>query len=90
MTTSKLFTARNAALVLGIGYPTLKQLIHKKKIRTLRTTGGHYITVDGLVVQVTISHGGQQITSIMNADAVREMRLKNGQTVIANVVIIRL
>ena len=43
----------------------------------------------------SLSIGGQRITSIITADAVREMRLKNGQTVAAlvkstEVMIIRL
>jgi molybdopterin-binding protein len=122
---SKLFTPRDAAQVLGISYPTLKQWIYKKKIRTVKTAGGHHripekeidrflyratergdvsnrrpnfrrisgrnqlvgrvtdIKVSGLLAQVTLSLGGQRITSIITADAVREMRLKNGQTVAA-------
>jgi molybdopterin-binding protein len=133
----KLFTPRDAAQVLGVSYPTLKQWIYKKKIRTVKTAGGHHripenevdrflyrateggdvaerrstfrrisgrnqlvgrvtdIKVSGLLAQVTLSIGGQRITSIITADAVREMRLKNGQTVAAlvkstEVMIIRL
>jgi molybdopterin-binding protein len=37
----------------------------------------------GLMAQVTLSIGGQRITSIITADAVREMRLQKGQTVAA-------
>ncbi len=137
MPTSKLFTPREAAQVLGISYPTLKQWIYKKKIRTAKTAGGHHripekevdrflyrasetgevserrtnfrrisgrnqlvgrvtdIKISGLVAQVTLSIGGQHITSLITADAVRELRLKNGQTVAAlvkstEVMIIRL
>jgi molybdopterin-binding protein len=137
MPTSKLFTPREAAQVLGISYPTLKQWIYKKKIRTVKTAGGHHripekevdrflyrasvsgevserrtnfrrisgrnqlvgrvtdIKISGLMAQVTVSIGGQRITSLITADAVREMRLKNGQTVAAlvkstEVMIIRL
>ena len=36
------------------------------------------IKVDGLIAQVALSIGGQKITSIITADAVREMRLKVG------------
>lgn len=137
MPASKIFTARDAAQVLGIGYRTPKQWTYKK-IRTSKTAGGHYripeeeidrflhgagegrdisewgrnnfrrvsgrnqlvgrvtdIRVDGLLAQVRISAGGQRITSIISADAVREIRLKNGRTVAAlikstDVVIIRL
>jgi molybdopterin-binding protein len=125
MPLSKLFTPRDAAQVLGISYPTLKQWIYKKKIRSVKTAGGHHripekevdrflyrandggevserrsnfrrisgrnqlvgrvtdIKVNGLMAQVTLSIGGQRITSIITADAVREMRLKDGQTVAA-------
>jgi molybdopterin-binding protein len=36
-----------------------------------------------LIAQLTLSIGGQDITSIVSADAVREMRLQKGQTVAA-------
>src|SRR6202042_3149137 len=125
MPTAKLFTPRDAAQVLGVSYPTLKQWIYKKKIRTVKTAGGHHripekevdrflyrasvsgevserrtnfrrisgrnqlvgrvtdIKISGLMAQVTVSIGGQRITSLITADAVPEMRLKNGQTVAA-------
>jgi excisionase family DNA binding protein len=38
----KLFTPRESAQVLGISYPTLKQRIYKRKIRTVKTAGGHH------------------------------------------------
>jgi molybdopterin-binding protein len=41
------------------------------------------IKVSGLMAQVSLSIGGQQITSIITTDAVREMRLKKGQTAAA-------
>jgi molybdopterin-binding protein len=41
------------------------------------------VRMSGLVAQVSLSIGGQHITSIITADAVREMRLKKGQTVAA-------
>ena len=37
------------------------------------------LRVDGLMAQVTLSIGGQRLTSIITADAVREMRLEKGQ-----------
>lgn len=121
----KLYTPREAAQVLGISYPTLKQWIYKKKLRTVQTAGGHHripeteidkylyrktekrdvaekrsgfrrvsgrnqligrvtdIQIDGLIAQVTLSIGGQKITSIVTADAIREMRLKKGDTAAA-------
>jgi molybdopterin-binding protein len=125
MNAGKLYTPREAAQVLGISYPTLKQWIYKKQIRTVQTAGGHHrvpekevdkflyrknerapvperrsnfrrisgrnqlvgrvldIKTSGLMAQVTLSIGGQRITSIITADAVREMRLQKGQTVAA-------
>ena len=121
----KLFSPREAAQVLGVSYPTLKQWIYKGKIRTIKTAGGHHripedqidkflfrasetgevsgrrsnfrrisgrnqlvgrvtdIKMMGLMAQVSLSIGGQRITSIITADAVREMRLRKGQTVAA-------
>jgi len=125
MAQSKLFTPRDAAQVLGVSYPTMKQWIYKHKINTVKTAGGHHrvpekeidrflyrasergdvaerrtnfrrisgrnqlvgrvtdIKTSGLMAQVTLSIGGQHITSIITADAVREMRLKKGQTAAA-------
>lgn len=126
METQKLFSPREAAKILGISYSTLKQWIHKKKLRTVKTAGGHHripepeldvflheartrlpvserrlsfrrvsgrnqlvgriaeIKTSGLIAQVRISIGGQQhITSVITADAVREMQLKVGDTVAA-------
>jgi molybdopterin-binding protein len=121
----KLFSPREAAQVLGISYPTLKQWIYKRKIQSVKTAGGHHripekevdrflyrvaergdvstrrsnfrrisgrnqligrvtdIKVSGLMAQVSLSIGGQHVTSIITADAVREMRLKKGETVAA-------
>jgi len=125
MKPSKLFTPREAAQVLGVSYPTLKQWIYKRKIKTVKTAGGHHrvpekeldrflyresgstdvserrnnfrrisgrnqlvgrvtdVKLSGLMAQVNISIGGQHITSIITADAVREMRLQKGQKVAA-------
>jgi molybdopterin-binding protein len=41
------------------------------------------IKVEGIMAQVTLSVGGQRITSIITSDAVREMRLDKGQVVAA-------
>ena len=121
----KLFSPREAAKILGISYSTLKVWIHKKKLRTVKTAGGHHripepeldkflhevsarrpvserrlsfrrisgrnqlvgriveIKMSGLMAQLRISIGGQHITSVITADAVREMRLKVGDTVAA-------
>jgi excisionase family DNA binding protein len=37
-----LHSPREAANILGISYPTLKQWIYKKKLRTVKTAGGHH------------------------------------------------
>lgn len=41
------------------------------------------LRIEGLVAQVTLSVAGQHITSIITADAAREMRLKKGDTAAA-------
>jgi len=41
------------------------------------------IKVTGLFAQVSLSIGGQRVTSIISADAVQELRLKKGQIVAA-------
>ena len=41
------------------------------------------LKIEGLLAQVRLSIGGQNITSIITADAAREMRLKKGETVAA-------
>ena len=41
------------------------------------------VSVSGLVAQVTLSVGGQLITSLITSGAVREMGLKKGQTAAA-------
>lgn len=38
----KLLTVREAAERMGIGYSTLKLWIHRGKVRTTRTSGGHH------------------------------------------------
>src|SRR5690242_18858903 len=38
----KLLAPREAANILGISYPTLKQWIYRGKIRTAKTPGGHH------------------------------------------------
>jgi molybdopterin-binding protein len=37
------------------------------------------LKIEGLMAQVTLSISGQHLTSIITADAVREMRLEKGQ-----------
>ena len=114
----------DAALQLGISFPTIKQWIYKKKIRSNRTMGGHHripqsevdrllfrtrgktepqrkdemrrvsgrnqlvgriesVQISGLLAEVKLSIGGQQVTSIITAHSAREMQLKRGQTAAA-------
>jgi molybdopterin-binding protein len=120
----ELLKLRDAALQLGVSFPTIKQWIYKKKIRSVQTLGGHHripqseldrllfrtrgktaaerteavrrvsgrnqlvgridqVRVSGLMAEVKISIGEQQITSIITATSAREMHLKAGQTAVA-------
>jgi len=38
----RLLAPREAANILGISYPTLKQWIYHKKLKTVKTPGGHH------------------------------------------------
>jgi molybdopterin-binding protein len=117
----RLLAPREAANILGISYPTLKQWIYHNKIKTAKTPGGHHrvpeseidrlipkkldrgeitlrrghfrkisgrnqligrvvaIKFSGLFAQVTLAIGEQHVTSIITADAAKEMRLKPGE-----------
>src|ERR1700684_1970272 len=120
----ELLKLREAALQLGVSFPTIKQWIYKKKIRSVQTAGGHHripqrevdrllfrtrgrtekerelvvrrvsgrnqlvgridsVRISGLMAEVAISIGGQQIISIITARSAREMQLKPGQTAAA-------
>ena len=122
--TSELLKLRDAALQLRISFPTIKQWIYKKKIKSVQTAGGHHripqseidrflyrsrgktapqrdlvmrrisgrnqlvgrideVRISGLMAEVKISIGDQQITSIITAGSAREMQLKPGQTAAA-------
>jgi molybdopterin-binding protein len=122
--TEELLKLRDAAVQLGISFPTIKQWIYRKKIQSVQTAGGHHripraeidrmlyrtrgrneeerrgsyqrisgrnqlvgrivdVRVSGLVGQVTLSVGGQLITSLITSGAIREMKLKKGQTAAA-------
>ena len=37
-----MLTPKAAAIRLGISYPTIKQWIYKRKLRTVKTSGGHH------------------------------------------------
>jgi len=119
-----LLQLRDAALQLGVSFPTIKQWIYKKKIRSLLTAGGHHripqseldrllfrtrgrtekermqvirrvsgrnqlvgridaVRISGLMAEIKLSIGDQQITSIITSSSAREMQLKPGQTAAA-------
>ncbi len=119
-----LLKLRDAALELCVSFPTIKQWIYKRKIRSVRTAGGHHripqseidrllfrtrgktgperalasrrvsgrnqlvgridtVRISGLMAEVKVSIGDQQITSIITASSAREMNLKPGQTAAA-------
>ena len=117
----KLLAPREAANILGISYPTLKQWIYHGKLKSVKTPGGHHrvpeseidrliprkllrgdiesrrgafrkisgrnqligrvleVKYSGLLAQVTLAIGEQHITSIITADAAKELRLKPGE-----------
>jgi molybdopterin-binding protein len=120
----ELLKLRDAALQLRVSFPTIKQWIYKKKIRSVQTAGGHHripqseldrllfrtrgktaperneavrrvsgrnqlvgridqVRISGLMAEVKISIGEQQITSIITATSAREMHLKAGHTAVA-------
>lgn len=43
----RLFTPREAAAILNISYPTVKQWIYGGKLRTIKTAGGHHRIPEG-------------------------------------------
>ena len=59
----------------------------QKRRENLRTISGRNqlvgrivdLKIEGLLAQVTLSIAGQRLTSIITADAVRELRLEKGQ-----------
>lgn len=124
MATAPLLTPREAARMLGISYPTIKQWILTGKLLTTPTPGGHHrisqtalkpflardaakpaaesreryrrvsgrnqlvgkvvnVRVEGLLAQVVLLVGETEITSIITADAARELSLKKGDTAAA-------
>lgn len=60
--------------------------VQRRRASFRRISGRNQLTgriidlkIDGLMAQVTLSIGGQHLTSIITADAAREMRLQKGQ-----------
>ena len=122
--TTPMLTPREAARMLGISYPTIKQWILAGKITTVPTPGGHHriatsalqpfqakdkarpetesrerfrrvsgrnqiagkvvsVRMEGLLAQIVLAIGEGEITSIITADAARELDLKTGDTAAA-------
>jgi molybdopterin-binding protein len=51
-----LLTVRAAAERLGVGYSTLKQWIHKGRVRTTQTEGGHHRIADAEIDRLIARH----------------------------------
>jgi molybdopterin-binding protein len=120
----ELLKPREAALELRVSFPTIKQWIYRRRIRSVKTAGGHHripqsevdrllfrtrgktaperalvirkvsgrnqlvgriegVRISGLMAEITLSIGDQEITSIITANSAREMKLKPGQTAAA-------
>lgn len=123
-TAAQLLTPREAARLLGISYPTIKQWILAGRLKTVQTPGGHHriaeatlkpylakdksrpaaqsreryrqvsgrnqlagkvvsIRIEGLLAEVVLAIGDAHITSIITANAVRELQLKKGDAAAA-------
>ena len=88
---SKAFAPDGIFVGLGWRQTTIRQPQVSDRRRNFRRISGRNqlvgrvtdIKVNGLIAQVTMSIGDQRITSIITADAVREMRLELGQTATA-------
>ncbi len=121
---TSMLTPREAARLLGISYPTIKQWILNGKLRTVKTPGGHHriaetalkpflardrekpskqsreryrrvsgrnqlagkvvsLRIEGLLAEVVLAVGETHVTAIITANAVRELRLKKGDTAAA-------
>ena len=119
-----LLTPREAARMLGISYPTIKQWILAGKLKTSVTKGGHHriaestlkpflaadktkpaadsrerfrrvsgrnqlagkvisVRLEGLLAEVVLRVGEEQITAIVTSSAVRELKLKKGDAAAA-------
>ncbi len=116
---------QDAAELMSVSYPTLKQWIYKDKIRSVQTPGGHHriprseverltgartpsrskrakpvelhaisgrnkllgtvtdVKFDGLLAQVTLKIGGQEITSIITRTACQDLGLRIGSSAYA-------
>ncbi len=123
-TNNEMLTPREAARLIGVSYPTIKQWILSGKLKTVQTPGGHHriaqstlkpflqkdktkpasvsrerfrrvsgrnqlagkvvsIRVEGLLAEIILDVGDTNVTSIITANAVRELQLKKGDTAAA-------
>ena len=112
-----LIKLRDAARMMNVSYPTLKQWIYKNRIQSVTTPGGHHriprseierltepqgsskrtkaalgtisgrnkllgtitaVRTEGLLAQVTLRMGSQEITSIITRSACEELGLRKG------------
>lgn len=119
-----MLTPREAAHLIGVSYPTIKQWILSGKLKTVQTPGGHHriaeatlkpflakdmekpvsksreryrrvsgrnqilgkvvsIRIEGFLAEVVLAVGGTHITSIITANAVRELQLQKGDAAAA-------
>ena len=119
-----LVSVAEAARLLSIGRTAAWELVRKRKIKSVKTAGGHHripqsevdrllyrtrgktgperalvirrvsgrnqlvgridgVRISGLMAEVKLSIGDQQITAIITASSAREMNLKPGQTAAA-------
>lgn len=113
---------QDAARLMNVSYPTLKQWIYQGKLHSVKTPGGHHripraeverftgrtrskqkkpaglnaisgrnkllgtvtdVKFEGLLAQITMSIGGQLLTSIITRDASEELGLEKGVRVFA-------
>jgi molybdopterin-binding protein len=120
----EVLSPRDAALQLKVSFPTIKQWIYARKIRSVKTPGGHHripqsevdrllfrtraktaperqdiirqvsgrnqlvgrieeVRISGLMAEITLSIGDQQIIAMITSRSAREMQLKAGQSAAA-------
>lgn len=121
----ELLKLKEAAKLINISYPTIKQWIYHAKIGSVKTPGGHHriprseidrltgtketkvskqrkpvglhaisgrnkllgtvtnLQFDGLLAQVTIDVGGQEVTSIITRGSCQDLGLRKGVKVFA-------
>jgi molybdopterin-binding protein len=113
----ELLKPQEAARLMSVSYPTLKQWIYNGKVHSVKTPGGHHriprseierfstttqskrrrpagleaisgrnkllgtvtqVQYEGLLAQVTMSVGGQLVTSIITREACKDLNLRKG------------